>query len=33
VALRRADAVELARQAGLRWLTTFEQRRPTQHPL
>jgi histidinol-phosphatase (PHP family) len=33
VALRRADAVEMARQAGLRWLTTFESRRPIQHPL
>ena len=33
VALRRQDAVELAREAGLRWLTTFDQRRPTQHPI
>jgi histidinol-phosphatase (PHP family) len=33
IALRRADAVAMAREAGLRWLTTFEARRPTQHPL
>ena len=33
VALRRAEAVEMAREAGLRWLTTFEARRPIQHPL
>jgi histidinol-phosphatase (PHP family) len=33
VALRWNDGVALARQAGLRWLTTFEGRKPTQHPL
>ena len=33
VALRWDDALALAREAGLRWLTTFEGRKPTQHPL
>lgn len=33
VALKREDAVALARQAGLRWLTTFVDRRPIQHAL
>jgi histidinol-phosphatase (PHP family) len=27
------EAVALAKEAGLRWLTTFEARQPTQHPL
>lgn len=33
VGLCRAQAVTLAREAGLRWLTTFENRVPTQHRL
>ena len=33
IALRRDRAVEMAREAGLKWLTTFERRKPTQHRL
>lgn len=33
VGLHRARAVEIARQAGLRWLTTFVERQPVQHRL
>jgi histidinol-phosphatase (PHP family) len=33
VGLFRARAIDLAREAGLRWLTTFECRRPVQHRL
>jgi histidinol-phosphatase (PHP family) len=33
VGLYRTRALEMARQAGLRWLTTFEGRRPVQHRL
>jgi len=33
VGLFRARALDLAREAGLRWLTTFECRRPVQHRL
>jgi histidinol-phosphatase (PHP family) len=33
VALRHADAVALARESGLRWLTTFERRQAIQHRL
>jgi histidinol-phosphatase (PHP family) len=33
IALFRTRALDLAREAGLRWLTTFEGRRPVQHRL
>lgn len=33
VALFRERALDVARAAGLRWLTTFTERRATQHPL
>lgn len=33
VGLYRQEAVEMARLAGLRWLTTFKERQPVQNPL